>query len=101
MDLEDLPNTAKVGLLAAVIVIFAIGAYFIISLFFADSTISSFEECIAAGNPAMESYPRQCRTESGQHFVEIINEPEQIVCLQGFEPVDGVCPDKPVIEPAP
>jgi hypothetical protein len=24
-------------------------------------------------------------------------EPEQIVCPQGFEPVNGVCPDKPVI----
>jgi len=23
--------------------------------------ITNFEECIAAGNPAMESYPRQCR----------------------------------------
>ena len=28
-------------------------------------------------------------------------EPEQIVCPQGFEPVDGKCPDKPVISPDP
>mgnify|MGYP003963795153 CR=1 FL=1 len=27
------------------------------------ATVSNFEECIAAGNPAMESYPRQCRHE--------------------------------------
>ncbi len=32
----------------------------------------NFEECIAAGNPAMESYPRQCRTSDGRHFVESI-----------------------------
>ena len=31
--------------------------------------ITNFEECIAAGNPAMESYPRQCRAD-GQTFVE-------------------------------
>jgi len=36
------------------------------------STITNFEECIAAGNPAMESYPRQCRTEDGKHFVEVL-----------------------------
>jgi len=38
------------------------------------STITNFEECIAAGNPAMESYPRQCRTPDGKHFVESIPE---------------------------
>ena len=32
--------------------------------------ITNFEECIAAGNPAMESHPRQCRTADGQHFTE-------------------------------
>ena len=37
------------------------------------STISSFEECAAAGNPVMESYPRQCRDPlSGKTFVEDI-----------------------------
>ncbi len=33
--------------------------------------ISSFEDCITAGNPVMESYPRQCRS-NGQGFVEDI-----------------------------
>lgn len=32
--------------------------------------ISNFEECAAAGNAIMESYPRQCRTKDGRHFVE-------------------------------
>ena len=31
--------------------------------------INSFEEC-AAYYPVMESYPRQCNTPNGQHFVE-------------------------------
>jgi hypothetical protein len=35
--------------------------------------INSFDECLAAGNPAMESYPRQCMTTNGKHFVEQID----------------------------
>jgi len=58
-------------------------------------SINNFEECIAAGNPAMESYPRQCRTVDGQHFVEIINEPScdpsyPDVCITPY-PVDLDC----------
>jgi hypothetical protein len=33
--------------------------------------VTNFEECIEAGNPAMESYPRQCRHEN-KTFTEII-----------------------------
>lgn len=36
--------------------------------------ITNFEECAAAGNPVMESYPRQCRAD-GRLFVEEIDEP--------------------------
>ena len=39
------------------------------------STVSTFEECAAAGNPVMESYPRQCRSEDGRLFVEEIEFP--------------------------
>ena len=35
------------------------------------TTVNNFEECVAAGNPVMESYPRQCRAE-GKTFVEIV-----------------------------
>jgi hypothetical protein len=34
--------------------------------------INSFEECVEAGNPVAESYPRQCNTPDGGHFVEEI-----------------------------
>ena len=33
---------------------------------------SNFEECVAIGNPVMESYPRQCRTKEGRTFTENI-----------------------------
>ena len=39
-----------------------------------DVVVTSFEECIAAGNPAMESYPRQCRA-GDTTFTEVIEEP--------------------------
>jgi hypothetical protein len=36
-----------------------------------DSTIQSFEDCVAAGYPVMESYPRQCRTADGRTFISL------------------------------
>ena len=34
--------------------------------------VNNYEDCVDAGNPVMESYPRQCRTTDGNLFVEII-----------------------------
>lgn len=39
------------------------------------SLITNFESCANAGNPVMESYPRQCRTADGRLFVEEITPP--------------------------
>ncbi len=36
-----------------------------------ESEVSNFEECVAAGNPVMESYPRQCAS-NGETYVENI-----------------------------
>ncbi len=36
--------------------------------------VNNFEDCVDAGNPVMESYPRQCRTIDGNLFVEIIED---------------------------
>ena len=48
-----------------------------------EATIESFEECVAAGNPVMESYPRQCRTDDGKNFVEVIGNAQnsEIQCV--------------------
>lgn len=65
-------------------------------------TVTNFEECIAAGNPIMESYPRQCQ-HGDQNFVEEIEikptlptPPElplengsQKPCTREFQPVCG------------
>jgi hypothetical protein len=43
-----------------------------------DNNIASFTQCAAAGNPVMESYPRQCRA-NGQTFVEeVVNTNETL-----------------------
>lgn len=34
------------------------------------TNVTDFESCAAAGNRVGESYPRQCWTDDGQHFVE-------------------------------
>ncbi|MFC1753759.1 hypothetical protein ACFL96_10270 [Thermoproteota archaeon] len=39
--------------------------------------VNSFEECVAAGMPVMESYPRQCRAPDGQVFTEVLSDDEQ------------------------
>lgn len=36
--------------------------------------VTSFEQCVAEGNPVMESYPRQCRSQAGDLFVEEIKD---------------------------
>src|SRR3989338_9762193 len=35
-----------------------------------DLPVTSFTECVAAGNPVMESSPRQCVAKDGRHFTE-------------------------------
>ncbi len=46
--------------------------------------INSFEFCVAAGNPVMESYPRQCRSVHGNHFVETLSEKEECEMVGGL-----------------
>lgn len=63
-------------LLGFVVVLF--GFFFAFKETPSQISIESFEECVAAGNPVAESYPRQCRA-NGELFVENIgNELEKI-----------------------
>jgi hypothetical protein len=57
---------------------------------------SNFEECLAAGNPAMESYPRQChdsisgRTFTEEIFVTCLPEQRNVdACIEIYQPVCG------------
>lgn len=60
-----------IPLTIAIVLIVAVGAWW----FLGDHsvvTINTFEECVSAGNPVMESYPRQCRA-GEQIFTEFIS----------------------------
>jgi hypothetical protein len=57
--------------------------------------VTNFLECVAAGNPVMESYPRQCRA-NGQNFVEYIgNELEKTDLIK----IDSPRPNTVVTSP--
>jgi len=49
--------------------------------------INSFEECVSAGYPILESYPRQCKTPEGKTFAEDIgNELEKLDLIKTDNP---------------
>ena len=54
------------------------------------AVVSSFEDCVAAEYPVMESYPRQCRTPDGRLFVEDVP-PPSIVPEKPTDDSDGAC----------
>jgi len=59
------------------VILIITGTYVLIKkpacIFTQETTITTFEECIEAGNPAMESYPRQCASD-GETFIEDIGD---------------------------
>jgi len=58
-----------------------------------DGKVNNFKECIAKGNPVMESYPRQC-INNNQTFTEIIENfcsTKELggICMTLYDPVCG------------
>jgi hypothetical protein len=59
--------------------------------------VASFEDCVAAGNPVMESYPRQCR-HGKQTFVENIgNELEKANLIRLHRPRPNIVIKSPLV----
>lgn len=55
--------------------------------------INSFEDCVTAGYPVAESYPRQCNSPDGRHFVEDIGnilEKQDLIRLTNIQPGDKI-----------
>lgn len=58
--------------------------------------VLTFEECVAAGNPVTESYPRGCTSKEGLHFTENIgNELEKADLIR----IDSPRPNQKVSSP--
>jgi hypothetical protein len=63
-----------------------------------DKAIHSYEECIAAGYPVLESYPPQCKTRSGQSFTQNIgNEIELLDEIRLNSPRPGEMLKSPLV----
>jgi hypothetical protein len=72
MDMDQ--RQAAINLLIAGIILAVVGSGIIVWQHLQDnkpgkpsSVISSFEDCVKAGNPVMDSYPEQCAAD-GQTF---------------------------------
>ncbi len=66
----------KIIILIIVVILGLLAIFFIITnkekLTVNKVEVNSFEECVSAGYPVMESYPRQCSTPKGELFVESV-----------------------------
>ena len=69
-------NRVAIGIVIALALV--VVSIFVGPMLFQDGggelTVSNFEECVAAGNPVMESFPRQCRA-GDMTFVEALSGP--------------------------
>ena len=72
MNPEQFFTRRAIGLL--VVILIAIGVYFVMKKDDSVPQVTSFETCAAAGYPVMESYPRQCRTPDGRTYAEELAE---------------------------
>lgn len=61
-------------LITVAVFILIVVALFVAKVFDTTPAITSFEQCVAAGHPVMESYPRQCAVPGGASFTEIIDQ---------------------------
>jgi hypothetical protein len=91
------PTRLHISVILALLALVAAGLYFVLIKQNGDpdtSTVRSFEECVAAGYPVMESYPRQCRNADGTLFVEEVDEPvaESFGSIQGTVLLGPTCP---------
>lgn len=87
--------------IAAVLLTAAVVIYFSIQVKKQSSpaiSVINFAECVAAGYPVMESYPRQCRTPEGNVFTEDIgNELEKHDLIRVSSPRPNEIIQGPVI----
>ncbi len=60
---------ASLTILSALVVVASLIWYFLLT---PSHLLRTFEECVAAGHPILESYPARCLTDDGQSFVQDI-----------------------------
>lgn len=58
--------------------------------------VTDFASCVSAGNPVMESFPRQCRDKGGVLYVENIATGDLSLLIQVASPVAGARVSSPI-----
>lgn len=79
-------------------VLVAGAAYWLVTKDEPQPAISSYEQCVAAGYPVMESYPEQCAVPGGQSFTRQLSEEEQAALenkSSGFDTESPLITDLP------
>jgi len=71
-DRKNFLNRKFIGTTVLLVMIIGGGIWWWQNSVIVTEEIISFEECIAAGYPALESWPRQCKTPDGRTFIEEI-----------------------------
>lgn len=71
--MQQTPTTTYLATAVLVLIVLVIGGTITGMILSGENTetqedVSSFEECVEAGNRVMESYPEKCRTEDGRTF---------------------------------
>lgn len=89
-------KSAWLGVGAILLVLIALG-FFAFTERESEIAINSFEECAAAGNPVMESYPRQCRTKDGRSFTEEIAVVPTSTMIAVSDPLPNAVVSSPLI----
>lgn len=93
------PRKFSIGRAAILLLILAVGGigYCVIYQYRNVPPATTFEECIAAGNLVMESYPRQCISKEGAHFTEDIgNTVEKSDLIRLVSPLPNAAITSPV-----
>jgi hypothetical protein len=61
------------------------------------TAIKSFEDCVGAGYPVLESHPRQCRLPDGTTLIEVLVDSDVSDLIKVTEPRAGVSVKSPLI----
>lgn len=59
-------------LLVGLLLVVLVGAFVFVTKNTSTQAITSFDQCVAAGNPILESYPPKCQLENGTSFTQDI-----------------------------
>ena len=86
----------KILIIGAVLVVL-IGGWFLVGQNQSNKIVSSYDECVAAGYPILETFPEQCKTPSGETFVRSVLGEDVSNLIVVDEPLESDLVDSPLV----